>query len=38
MPYGINSTLKDFHKYFGEIEGVEIYIDDALIWGKNRET
>ena len=38
MPYGINSAPKIFHKCFTEIEGVEIYIDDILICGENRET
>ncbi|XP_059061669.1 uncharacterized protein K02A2.6-like [Achroia grisella] len=40
MPFGINSAPEIFHnemyKIF-KIEGVEVYIDDLLIWGKTRE-
>ncbi len=41
LPYGICSAPEVFHRsfneIFGEIEGVEIYIDDILIWGKDVE-
>lgn len=41
MPYGICSASEVFHKrmyeYFDDIEGVCMYIDDLLIYAKDRE-
>ena len=41
LPYGISSAPEVFHRsfneIFGNIEGVEIFIDDLLIWGKDVE-
>lgn len=41
LPYGINSAPEIFHRSFSElfsdIEGVAVYIDDLIIWGKTKE-
>lgn len=41
MPYGITSASEIFQmcfqEIFGGIEGVLIYIDDLMIWGKNKK-
>lgn len=41
MAYGINTATEVFQdvmfKNFNDIEGVEIYIDDILIWGKDQK-
>lgn len=40
LPYGLNCAPEVFHKRFKEIfkiDGVEIYIDDILIWGKDKK-
>ncbi|KAF2881235.1 hypothetical protein ILUMI_24940 [Ignelater luminosus] len=40
LPYELNSAPAVFHKRFKEIfnlEGVELYIDDIIIWGMNKE-
>lgn len=37
MPYGICSAPKVFHHPFEDMEGVETYIDDILVWGKNEQ-
>lgn len=39
LPYGIKSAPEVFHKRFREIfnlEGVELYIDDIIIWGRSQ--
>jgi len=40
LPYGICSAPEVFHRcfseIFGHIDGVNIYIDDILIWGKTQ--
>ncbi|XP_026672572.1 uncharacterized protein K02A2.6-like [Ceratina calcarata] len=41
MPYGISSASEVFQRcfseVFGDIEGVEIYIDDLLVWGRDEK-
>ena len=40
MPFGINSLSKVFQKKmsqaFEDIDGVEVIVDDILIWGKDK--
>ena len=40
LPFGISSAPEVFHRtvveLFGDLEGVEIYIDDLLVHGKNQ--
>lgn len=39
LPYGIKSAPEVFHKRFKQIfdlEGVELYIDDIIIWGRTQ--
>lgn len=39
LPYGISSAPEIFHRcfqdMFSEIEGVQIYLDDLIVYGKN---
>lgn len=39
MPFGLCSAPEVFHRSFKEmfdgLEGVEVYIDDILVWGEN---
>lgn len=40
LPFGINCAPEVFHNEMYKIfklEGVEVYIDDLLIWGKNKQ-
>ena len=41
MPYGITSASEIFQmcfqQIFGDIEGVIIYLDDIMIWGKDEK-
>ena len=41
MPYGILSASEVFQRcfqeIFGDLEGVKIYIDNVLLWGKTKE-
>ncbi|KFM57554.1 Transposon Ty3-I Gag-Pol polyprotein, partial [Stegodyphus mimosarum] len=41
LPYGLCSSPEVFHRSFSEIfsdiEGVQIYIDDLLVWGKDKQ-
>lgn len=41
MPFGIKSAQEVFQKriaqHFDNIDGVEVDIDDILIWGRNEE-
>lgn len=39
LPYGIKSAPEVFHKHFKNIftiQGVELYIDDIIIWGRTQ--
>lgn len=40
MPYGISSASEIFQRCFmemyGDVEGVSVYIDDVIIWGRNK--
>lgn len=40
LPYGINSSSEVFHKRFKGVfnfEGVDIFIDDIIVWGSSKE-
>lgn len=41
LPYGLCSAPEVFHRTFKEVfeglPGVEVYIDDIIVWGKNKE-
>lgn len=36
MPYGIKLARKRFKNIF-DMEGIDLYIDDIIVWGKNKE-
>lgn len=40
LPYGISSAPEIFHRcfqnIFSDIEGVEVYLDDIIVYGKNK--
>lgn len=40
LPYGIRSAPEVFHKRFKnifDIEGVDLYVDDIIVWGRTQE-
>ena len=41
LPYGLASSPEVFHRsmelMFGDVDGCKVYMDDILVWGKDRE-